>query len=200
MRRGVKRTGRGAAHNYSGGAGRVSPTADTGYGATAVGATAAAEVPVHSRAASEPERFVNDTSRRPLCPAGVGPMIDVQRGEARVPCFAGISAHDDGGGDLSTDFKSLPAHVIPAMLKAEKGDFQKFKHEFLLKIKMLDIYDHFVGQGMQTVPVGDPLQQTTLLLREGFRMRKSEVHTRRGILKMQPFRVRRTELSYKDRD
>ena len=33
-------TGRGAAHNYSGGAGRASPTADTGYGVTAVGAAA----------------------------------------------------------------------------------------------------------------------------------------------------------------
>ena len=41
-------TGRGAPQNYSGGAGRVPPTADTGYGATAVGATAAAMVPVHS--------------------------------------------------------------------------------------------------------------------------------------------------------
>ena len=46
-------TGRGVAHNYSGGAGRVPPTADTSYGATAVGATAAAEVLLHSRAASE---------------------------------------------------------------------------------------------------------------------------------------------------
>ena len=40
-------TGRGAAHNYRGGAGRASPTADTGYGVTAVGAAAAAEVSVH---------------------------------------------------------------------------------------------------------------------------------------------------------
>ena len=31
-------TGRGAAHNSSRGAGRASPTADTGYGVTAVGA------------------------------------------------------------------------------------------------------------------------------------------------------------------
>ena len=42
-------TGRRATHNYSGGAGRTSPTADTGYGVPAVGATAAAEVPVHGR-------------------------------------------------------------------------------------------------------------------------------------------------------
>ena len=41
-------TGRGGAHNYSAGAGRASPTADTGYGVTAVGAAAAAEVPVHT--------------------------------------------------------------------------------------------------------------------------------------------------------
>ena len=48
-------TGRGAAHNYNGGAGRASPTADTGYGVTAVGAVAAAEVLVRSRrAASAP--------------------------------------------------------------------------------------------------------------------------------------------------
>ena len=67
--------GRGATHNYSGGAGRVPPTADTSYGATAVGATAATEVPVHSRAASEPGRPADDTSRRPALPAGVSPKM-----------------------------------------------------------------------------------------------------------------------------
>ena len=41
-------TGRGAAHNYSGGAGRASPTADPDYGVK-VGAPVAAEVPVHSK-------------------------------------------------------------------------------------------------------------------------------------------------------
>ena len=54
-------TGRGAAHNYSGGAGRAPPTPDTGYGATALGATAVAEVPAHSRAASEPGRSADNT-------------------------------------------------------------------------------------------------------------------------------------------
>ena len=76
-------TGRGAAHSYSGGAGRASPTADTGYGVTAVGAAAAAEVPVHSRStASEPRRPADDIGRRPDVPAGVGPTVsmdDVQR-------------------------------------------------------------------------------------------------------------------------
>ena len=32
-------------------------------------------------------------------------------------------------------------------LKGEKGVFQKFKHEFLLKANMLNISVHFVGQG-----------------------------------------------------
>ena len=94
-------------------------------------------------------------------------MIDVQRGEARVPYLAGIDTHDEGGGVLSTDFKSLPARVIPPVLKAEKGGFQKFKQEFLLKSNILDISDHFVGQGMQMVPGGDPLKQKAVLLREG---------------------------------
>ena len=160
-------TGRGAAHNYSDGAGRVLPTVDTGNGATALGATSVAEVPAHSRAASEPGRPADDTSRRPVLPAGAGPRIDVQHGEARVPYLAGIAAHDEGGGIL-TDLKSLPARVILPVLEAEKGGFQKFKHKFLLKTNMLDISGHFVGQGMRMVPVGDPLKPKAALLREGF--------------------------------
>ena len=154
-------TGRGAAHNYSGGAGKVPPTADTGYSATAV-----AEVPAHTRVASEPGRPADDTSRRPVLPAGAGPMIDVQHGEARVRYLAGIAAHGEGGGVL-TDVKSLPARVVLPVLEAEKGGFQKFKHEFLLKSNMLDTFDHFVGQRMRMVPVGDPLKPKAALLREG---------------------------------
>ena len=116
-------TRRGTAYNHSGGAGRVPPTADRGYGATALGATAVAEVPAHSRAASEPGRPAADTSLRPVLPAGVGPMIDVQHGEASVPHLAGIAVHGEGRGVL-TDFKSLPARVIPPVLKAEKGVFR----------------------------------------------------------------------------
>ena len=174
-------TGRGAAHNYSGGAGRVPPTADTGYGATALGATAVAEVPAHSRAASEPSRPADDTSRRPVLPAGVGPMIEVQHGEASVPYLAGIATHGEGGCVL-TDFKSLPARVIPPVLEAEKGGFQKFKHEFPLKTNMLDISDHFVGQGMLMVSVRIRLSQRQRCCGKVFRTRRSDVHTRRGIL------------------
>ena len=166
-------TGRGAAHNPSSGAGRVPPTAETSYGVTAVGAgrrggaaaaeaTAAREFPVHNRAASEPA----DT--RPVLPTGVGPMIDVQRGEARDSYLGGITAYDEGRDVLRTDFKSLPARVIPPVLKAEKGGFQKFKHEVFLKTNMLDITAHFVDQGMLAVPVGDPLKQNAVLLREDF--------------------------------
>ena len=120
-------TERGAAHNPSSGAGRVPPTAETSYGVTAVEAgrrggaaaaeaTAAKEFPVHNRAASEP------AETRPVLPTGVGPMIDVQRGEARDSYFAGITAYDEGRDVLCTDFKSLPARVIPTVLKAGKGD------------------------------------------------------------------------------
>ena len=166
-------TGRGAAHNPSNGAGRVPPTAVTGYGVTEVGvgrtrgaaaveATAAREFTVHDRATSEPA----DT--RPVVPTGVGPMIDVRRGEARDSYLAGITAYDEGRDALRTDFKSLPARVVPPVLKAEKGGFQKFKHEFFLKANMLDITAHFVDQGMRAVPVGDPLKQKAVLLQEGF--------------------------------
>ena len=53
------------------------------------------------------------------------------------------------------------------MLKGGKG-FQKFKHNFLLKVNMLDISDHFVGQRVRAVPIDDPFKQTAVLLRESF--------------------------------
>ena len=54
------------------------------------------------------------------------------------------------------------------MLNGEKGEFQKFKHEFLLQTNLLDISDHFVGQGTIVVSVGDPLKQKAVLLQEDF--------------------------------
>ena len=95
-------------------------------------------------------------------------MIDVRSGEARDPYLAGITAYDQGRDVLRAEFKSLPTRVVPPVLKAEKAGFQKFKHEFFLKTNMLDITDHFVGQGMRAVPVGDPLKQKAVLLQEGF--------------------------------
>ena len=92
----------------------------------------------------------------------------VQRGEARASYLAGITAFDEGRYVLRTDFKSLPARVIPPVLKAEKGGFQKFKHEFFLKTNVLDITAHFVDQGMRAVPVGDSLQQKAVLLQKVF--------------------------------
>ena len=83
---------RDAAHIYSSGARRGPLTAATGYRVTAVQdegtgeATAARNFPVHHRAASEPA----DT--RPGLPTGVGPMIDVRRGEARDPYLAVVHA------------------------------------------------------------------------------------------------------------
>ena len=160
-------TDRGAAHNYSGGAGRASPTANTGYGVTEVGAAAAAEVPVHSRrAASEPTRPADDIGRRPEVPAGVGPTVNKYSGGARESHLADIAAHDGGSGALNPSFHGQP-RVIPPVLKGGKG-FQDFKHDFLLNVNMLDISDHFVGQKVRVVPVGDPLKQKTVLLREGF--------------------------------
>ena len=44
----------------------------------------------------------------------------------------------------------------------------KFKHEFLFKANILGISGHFVAQGTRVVPVGDPLKQKAVLLRESF--------------------------------
>ena len=160
-------TGREGAHNYSGGARRTSPTADTGYGITAVRAAAAVEVPVHSRrVASEPTRPADGIGRRPEVLPGVSPTVNIYSGKARESHLAGIAAHDGGSGILNTSCRRPPRVILPA-LKVKKG-FQTFKHDFLLKANMLDISDHFVGQRVRTVPVGDPLKQKAVLLREFF--------------------------------
>ena len=128
-------TRREAAHIHSSGTRRVPLTARTGYGvtavqaveagdATAVEATAARNFPVHHRAASEP------VDTRPGLPTGVGPMTDVWSGEARYPYIAGITAYDQGRDVLRTEFRSLPARVIPLVLKAENGAFRNSSASF----------------------------------------------------------------------
>ena len=91
-------------------------------------------------------------------------------GEARESYLAGVAAHDGGSDVLNPSFHGRP-RVIPTVLKEGKG-FQTFKHDFLPKAHMLDISDPFVGQRVPAVPVGDPLKQKAVLLREGFHLRK----------------------------
>ena len=78
-------SGRGDANDDSGGAGRA-PREEGAAGAR-VGATTAnaakGKISSHSNRASDGSRPADDTGRRPEVPAGVGPMINMQRGEAR---------------------------------------------------------------------------------------------------------------------
>ena len=120
----------------------------------------------HSSRASDGSRSTDNTGRKPEILDGVGPMINMQRGETRYSFLAGIAANDDGGV-LNSDFPRQ-LRVVPSVLRGEKRGFQKFKREFPLKSNMLDISGHFVGQGTRVVPVGDPLKQKTVSLREGF--------------------------------
>ena len=141
-------TGRGAAPDYSDGTGRASPTADSYHGVTAVGAAAAAEVPIHSkRAASDSIRPADDIGGRPEVPAGVGPTVNIYNSEAKESHPAGIAAHDGGSGVLNPSFHGRPRNISPE-LKGGKG-IQTFKHVFLLKSNMLDISDHFVTRGYE---------------------------------------------------
>ena len=140
-------TGRGDAKDDSGGTGRA-PCEEGATGAR-VGATAATaaggRVSNPSSRASDRSSTADDTGRRPEVPAGVGPMINMERSETRYLFLAGIAAHD-GGGILSSGFQRQP-RVVPPVLKGEKGRFQKNKHEFLLKANMLEISGHFASQG-----------------------------------------------------
>ena len=72
----------------------------------------------HSTRASDGSRPANDTGRRPRVPAGVGPMINMQRSEARDSFIADIAARD-GDGVLSSVFQKQP-RIVPPVLKGEK--------------------------------------------------------------------------------
>ena len=78
-------TGRGYANEDSGVAGRA-PREEGAAGAR-VGATTATaaggRVSHHSSRASDGSRPADNTGRRPEVPASVGPMINMQHGEAR---------------------------------------------------------------------------------------------------------------------
>ena len=78
-------TSRGYANDDSNGAGRA-PREEGAAGArvcTTTATSAERRVPNHSSKSSDESRSADDTGRRPKVPAGVGPMINMQRGEAR---------------------------------------------------------------------------------------------------------------------
>ena len=97
-------SGRGDANDGRGGAGRAPREAGAaGTRADATTATAAwGRVSSHSSRASDGSRPADDTSWRPEVPSGVGPMINLQRGEAR-DSFLARTAHS-GDEILSSGF------------------------------------------------------------------------------------------------
>ena len=114
-------SGKGDANDESGGAGRA-PREEGAIG-TRVGSTtetaAGGKMSSHSSRASDRSRPADDTSRRPEGPAGVGPMINMQRGEASSSFLTGIAAND-GDEVLSSSFQRqsrvVPPVVQPALL------------------------------------------------------------------------------------
>ena len=165
-------SGMGDANDESGGAGRA-PRKE-GATRTRVGATtetaARGKMSNHNSRASDGSRSADDTGRRPKVSAGVSPMVSMQCGEARDYFLAGIAAHDGDGG-LCSGFQRQ-FRGVPPVLKRDKGEFQTFKHKFLVKANLLDISGHFVGQGTRVVLVEDPLKQRAMLLRESFSSEK----------------------------
>ena len=95
--------GRGDANDDSGGAGRALREGTAGAKVSATTATAAGRrVSSHISRASDGSRPDDDTG--PDVPAGVGPIINMQRREARDSFLAGIAAHD-GDGVLGSSFQ-----------------------------------------------------------------------------------------------
>ena len=115
-------TGKGDAKDDTGGAGRASR--EKGAACARVGATTATaaggRVPNHSSRASDGSRPADDLGRRPEVPAGVGPIIYMQRGEAKYFFLAGIAAHD-GDGILSSGFQRQPRCYSTCVERRERG-------------------------------------------------------------------------------
>ena len=174
-------TGWGDANDDSDGTGRT--LREEGAAGARVGATTATaageRVSNHSSRASDGSRPTDDTSRRPEVPAGVSPMINMQRGETRDSFLADIAAHGDVGV-LSSDSQRQP-RVGPPVLKGKKGGLQKFKHEFLVKANILDISGHYV-RGHEWYQSEIRSNRRQCCYGRVFEVRKSEGRIKRGTL------------------
>ena len=107
-------TGRGDANDDSGSPGRA-PREEGAAGASVVATTAIVAMvreSNHSSRASDGSTPAYDMGRRPDVPAGVGPMVNMQRGGTRDSFPAGIAAHDSGGV-LSSGRQRQPLVVRP---------------------------------------------------------------------------------------
>ena len=105
-------TGRRDTNDDSGGAGRA-PREEGSAGArvSATRATATGgRVSNRSRRAWDGSRPADHMGQRPEVPAGVGPIIDMQCGEARHSFTSGIAAYD-GDDVLSPGFQRQPCVV-----------------------------------------------------------------------------------------
>ena len=154
-------SGRVDANDESGGrAPREEGAAGTRVGAT-TGTTGGGGISCHGSIASDGSSPSDSKGQRPEVPAGVGP-INMQRGDA-IYSFLPGAAHDCDGV-LGSGFQRQ-SRIVPPVLK---GEFQNFKHEFLLKANMLDISGHFVGQGTRVVLEKDPFKRRVVLLRKYF--------------------------------
>ena len=71
----------------------------------------------HSSRVSDRSSPPDDTGLRPEVPAGVGPMINMQRGEARQSFLAGRAGHN-GDGILSSG-SQRHSRFVPPVLKGE---------------------------------------------------------------------------------
>ena len=99
--------GRGDANDESGGA-RRAPRQERAAGRRVRATTETApgrKLFSHSSRASDGSRPAEDTGRRPEVPTGVGPMINMQRGEARDSHLAGIASVHNNDGVLSSGFQ-----------------------------------------------------------------------------------------------
>ena len=71
-----------------------------------------------SNRASDGSRPADETGRTPENPAGVGPMINMQRGKTIDSFLAGIAAHD--GGDVLSSGSQRQPRIVPSVLKGER--------------------------------------------------------------------------------
>ena len=120
--------GRGGANDDSGGIGRASHETGLLVQGLALRQQLLQGEYNHNSRASEGSRPVDGTSQILEVLVGVGPMINVRRGETRDSFLAGIVAHD-GCGVSSSGFQSQ-SRVVPPVLKGEKYSISSYTSSY----------------------------------------------------------------------
>ncbi|CAB1105827.1 unnamed protein product [Ectocarpus sp. CCAP 1310/34] len=116
--------------------------------------------------------WASRSGANPAGPAGVGPGIGPDNGEARglylpgeIPVVRGNGDYLDGYSSSSMNRVTVNAPLRDG--KSRSHEFHSWRKSFIQAARTMDLDGQFIGDAESNIPVGDPNLPTSELLRRG---------------------------------